>query len=66
MEVDVKRLRVLMAEKGFNVASLARVSGLSPCAINLWLNHGVKPRIDSLGKLIKALNVSLDDIMKEE
>lgn len=65
MELDVKRLRVLMAEKGFNVKSLARTAGVSACAVNLYVNHGTRPRLDSLGRLAKALGVDVMEIVKE-
>lgn len=65
MELDVKRLRVLMAEKGYNVASLARAAGIAACSVNLYVNHGTRPRLDSLGRLAKALGVEVMEIVKE-
>lgn len=66
MELNVKALRRLMAAQGYNVASLARAAGVSAQAVNVWLKHGVSPRMDTLGKLAKALNVDIYDIAKEE
>lgn len=65
MTLDNKKLRLLMCEKGFNVASLARASGLAECSINLYVNHGTRPRLDNLGKLAKALGVSVLELVKE-
>ena len=65
MELDAEKLKLAMVTQNFNVASLARAAGLSPACVNGYLNHGRRVRLDSLGKLIKALNVSLDDIVKE-
>lgn len=66
MEIDVEKLKLSMMVKGFNVASLSRASGLSPACVNGYLNHGRKARLDSLGKLMKALGVGIHDIVKEE
>ena len=66
MELDVKAIRLTMAEKRFNVASLARAAGLSAAALNLWLNHGTRPRIDKLGALAAALGVPVTEIIKED
>ena len=63
MELNVKAVRLAMAEKEYNVSSLAKASGLSMTAINLWLNHGVCPRIDKLGTLAKALGVRVREIV---
>ena len=65
MDIDQKKLKLAMMEKGFNVASLARAAGMSPAAVNLYVNHGVKPRLDSLGKVVKALGVPVMEIVKE-
>lgn len=65
MELNVKAIRVVMAEKRFNVASLARAAGLSAAALNMWLNHGTRPRIDKLGALAAALGVPVTDIIKD-
>lgn len=65
MELDMEKLKLAMIDKGFNVKSLARAAGVSPAAVNLYVNHGVKPRLDSLGKLVKALGVPVGDIVKE-
>ena len=65
MELDTKALRLVMAEKRFNVASLARAAGVSAAALNLWIHHGTRPRIDKLGALAAALGVSVTEIIKE-
>ena len=54
-----------MAAKNFNVSNLAEAAGLSPTAINNWLNHGTRPRIDTIGRLAKALEVDIFDLTEE-
>ena len=66
MELNIKALRRLMAAQGYNVASLARAAGVSAQAVNVWLKHGVTPRIDTLGKLARALGVDIYDLTIEE
>lgn len=65
MTLDNKKLRLLMCEKGFCVASLARAAGIAESSINLYVNHGTRPRLDNLGKLAKALGVSVLELVKE-
>lgn len=65
MELNTKKVKALMIEKRFNIASLARAAGVGGATLNLWLNHGTKPRLDKLGALADALGVSYTDIVKE-
>ena len=65
MELDAKKLRRAMAAKDYTVAGLARAAGVSTAAVNLWLNHGTRPRFDTIGKLSRALGVDIYDIVKE-
>jgi len=64
-ELNTKKVRRLMAAKGYNVRTLADAAGLSYPALNGWLTRGVKPRIDTLGKLARALEVDIFDIVAE-
>ena len=66
MQLDVKQIRLLMAEKRFNVASLARASSISAATINLWLNHGRGARLDKVGALAAALEVPVSAIIRAE
>lgn len=66
MELKEKNLRRAIAAKGFTVAGLAREAGVSGAAINNWLNHNTRPRMDTLGKLARALDVDIYEIVKEE
>lgn len=65
MRLDPVKLRRIMAAKNFNVSNLAEAAGLSPTAINNWLNHGTRPRIDTIGRLAKALGVDIFDLTEE-
>ena len=65
MELDVKALRRTMAAKNFTVAGLAREAGVSCPTLNGWLNHNTRPRLDTLGKLARALGVDIYEIARE-
>jgi transcriptional regulator with XRE-family HTH domain len=43
---------------GLSKSDLARRVGVSPTAVNNWEEHGVRPRLEVLLKLEKALEVS--------
>ena len=64
-EIKRKYIKVLMANRGFNVRSLAKASGMSEPGINRLINHDQKPRLDTLGKLAKALRVPASDLIKD-
>lgn len=66
MNLDVKKIRMLMATEGLTVTALAKKAHVSCAALNLWLNHGQQPRIDKLGGLAKALGMSVKSIIKED
>ena len=66
MKLDPVKLRRIMAAKNFNVSRLAVAANLSPAAINNWLNHETRPRIDTVGRLAKALEVDIYDIARED
>lgn len=65
MKLDVKQVRRLMAAKEFNVKTLAETSGVSYPALKGWLSCGRRPRMDTLGKLARALDVDIYDIAKD-
>ena len=65
MELDAKKLRRAMAAKDYTVKGLAKAAGVSAGSVNMWLNHGVRPRLDTVGKLSRALGVDICDIVKE-
>ena len=41
-----------MAAKGYTVKATAKAAGVSPIALGKWLNHGVKPRLDTIGSIL--------------
>lgn len=66
MNLDIKKIRMLMATEGLTVTALAKKAHVSCPALNLWLNHGQRPRIDKVGGLAKALGVPITSIITED
>lgn len=65
MQLDATKLRLEMIDKRFNVTRLSQAAGVSASSINLWLNHGQRPRLDNLGKVAGALGVPVTNIIKD-
>jgi len=53
------RLVAEMESRGLGRTELARAAGLNHTAMRDIIDRGVTPRIDTLGKLARALNISL-------
>ena len=66
MNLDVKKIRMLMVTDGLTVTALAKKARVSNAALNLWLNHGKRPRLDKIGGLAKALGVPITSIITED
>lgn len=65
MELNTREVRRRMAARGYTVKALAEAAGVSHIALSKWLNHGTRPRMDTLGKLAAALGVDIYDIARE-
>ena len=56
----VKNLKELRNQKKISQQQLADIIGISQQSINKYENHGVEPDIDTLIKLAKYFNTSVD------
>ena len=56
-------MRMVMAARKMNSADIMRASELGSGQISSYLNGHQEPRIGSLAKLCKALNVSADFLL---
>jgi transcriptional regulator with XRE-family HTH domain len=54
----------LRKERGLSQAKLAELSGLSQRVISSYENGDVKPPIDNIEALAKALNVKIEELLK--
>lgn len=57
------KLLDLIASKGMTQAELADKAGLSRASVNKLLKHGSKPRLDTLGRIAKALGVKPSELL---
>ena len=65
MKIDRDKLKLLIAEKGFSIRSIARAARVSEAALNLWMNHGKSPRLDTLGRVAGVLGVPIQALIAE-
>ncbi len=63
MKVNTKKIELLMANQCINTQMLAETSGISKAALYSILNHRRVPRLITLGKIAKALNVKVEDLI---
>lgn len=55
-----KRARQRMDELGLTLAELARCTGVSPRAVQYWLDGDRVPSAENLSRIAKELRVSMD------
>lgn len=61
--MDKVKLLDLIASKGMTQAELADKAGLSRASVNNLLKHGRKPRLDTLGKIARVLDVRPSELL---
>lgn len=60
--LDPLKISLAMADKGYNITTLAEASGKSRTVVNAWLNaRTLNPK--QAGELAKALEVSVQDLI---
>ena len=63
MTTSYKKLWKLLIDRDLKKRDLEKLAGVSHYTMNK-LNHGDNVTTDVLGRICKALNVSIDDIME--
>ena len=63
---SAKRFRVLLADSGMTIKEFAVRSGITAYTIGQILNHGAMPKIRTIGKIARALQVSPAELMADE
>lgn len=66
MNLDARKLQLLIAQKQMNIGELAEKSGLCSNSISSFFSGRRKPSIKSLGKLAKGLGVEVEEILEQE
>lgn len=65
MELDTKKVQIIMAENLMSAKNLSEKSGLSVYGVNQILNKKTSATTLSIGKIAKGLNVPVTEIIKE-
>ncbi|MBV4429040.1 helix-turn-helix domain-containing protein [Clostridium tyrobutyricum] len=63
MRYNVKDINLIRIKKGMSVTELAKKSKLAKATVSRILNNKVSARPDTIGKLTKALNVDVEQII---
>ncbi len=58
-----ERLASLIEERGWDLAELARRSGIKPRTLQNYLYTGSEPSISRAAQIAKAFNISLDELV---
>lgn len=66
MNLDPKKFQLVMAQKEMGVCELAEKANMSAASISKYARGLTKPSIKSLGKISKALNVDVEEIIQTE
>ena len=63
MKINPVKLIIAMANKGLSIATLAELSGISRITLARFKSGTQKARPQTLGKLAKALDVKVEDLL---
>ena len=64
MKVDFQKLQIAMANNCMNKSDLAIAVGISRISISKYFSGQRNPSIKTLGRIAKALNVSVADLVE--
>ena len=64
-KIDTEKLDVLIAKKGLMLKDIAHDSGLSTNSFRNIRQGKSTPRLATIGRIAKALNVDVQDIIQE-
>lgn len=63
MKLDLKKLEIAMAEKCYTIQELSKISTVGVSTISNIFNRGQQPNLWTIGKLARALKVSVKDLI---
>ena len=64
--IDKELLVAKASAKGLTFAALEREAGLGNGTIGKWFNEGSNPNLESIQKISKILDCSIDDLVAEK
>lgn len=56
--INAHKLKVLMVDRGYNQASMARALGMTPRTINMYMTNKGTPSYSTMRKLYELLNMN--------
>ena len=66
MKKQLNRLKVVLAEKNISNKELAEKIGVGQVTMSKWVTNNSQPNLEMLIKISKALEVSLDCLVRTE
>lgn len=66
MKLDLEKLKIAQARACLSVNDLVDETGLVRSTISKVLNGRINPKPKTLGRIAKALNVNIEDIILQE
>ncbi len=63
MKIDTKKLKLERANQGLTYEKLAKMSGIKDDTISRIERGATKPRVDTIGKIAKALGKKIEDFI---
>ena len=64
METDINRIKVVLVEKKKTNKWLCEQLNVNPSTVSKWCTNSSQPDIETLIKIAKGLNVSVDNLIK--
>lgn len=66
MKINIEKLNWLRIEQGLSITKLAKKADISKATISRLLKNKVNARLDTIGKIAKALNVDVKELFFNE
>ena len=66
MQTDINRLKVVLAEKKRTNKWLCEQLGVNPSTVSKWCTNSSQPDLQTLVKIAKLLDVSVDALLRTE
>lgn len=65
MKLNIKKVKIAMADKCLSSRGLAEKSGINYVTLIPYLNGSREPKTEALGKIAKALEVDVAEIISD-
>lgn len=63
-KILLNRIKVVLAEKNIQNKELANQIGVAQATMSKWVTNASQPSLEMLVKIAKALDVSLDELVR--